>query len=299
MAKLNLDSAPNAQMIKDVQQKSAKEINTNVVVNLPISDIEENPDNELVFNMDDIKSLAKNISEDGFNGAIEVYKKDNGKYEISSGHRRFRAMQMLGKDSIPAIVCDEPSVTKKRRVLISSNINIRNMSPMDIARAIKYHYDTLLLESPDKKTRASENRLNALSEYFNMTVMNVTRYLKLNDLINEIQDLVAKRIIPWSVIISCADFDKEKQQIVFEEIDKYLQTHEKITGKVIENIINKNSADKPTVKTTSQPIDRQIYRIHRQLKLFSQENLVIADKDNLKKQISEIEDYIKAIKKKI
>lgn len=294
MAKINLDNAPNAQMIKDVQQKSAKEINTNVVVNLPLSEIDENPDNELIFNMDDIKALAKNIKEDGFIGAIEVYKKADGRFEISSGHRRYRAMQLLNKESIPAIVCDMPSDIKKRKTLIASNINTREMSAMDIARAIKYHYDTLKLENN------ADNKLNALSEYFNMTVMNITRYLKLIDLNKGLQELVAKKLVPWSSIILCADKPEAIQEKIHNDISVYLNDHDnKITGTVVENIINKYDKKKNKAMMQEQPVDKQMFRIHRLLRQFSQRELYITNKENMRKQISEIEEYIKLIKKQL
>ena len=298
MAKIDFNNAPNAKMLQDVQLKSAKEINTNVVVNLPLSEIDENPDNASVFNMDDIKFLAKNIKEEGFLGAIDVYKKSDGRYEIISGHRRYRAMTLLNKDSIPAIIHDELSCEKKRRKLISSNMNVRNMNPMDIARMIEYHRETLLLERADKKK--NEDILDQLATYFDMSRMNIVRYRKLISLIPELQNLVAEDKIGWTSIISCAEYDANEQKAICEKIKKYLQTHEKITAKTIENIVNKKSVEKAEVNNNSQtPIDRQFGRIHKKLRMYSQGEIIVANKNNLKKQISEIEKYIEEIKKKL
>ncbi len=306
MPKLNLNNAPTAQMLKSVQEKTVKELNSKTIINIPLSEIDENEDNEKIFNMTEIKALAKNIKEEGFIGAIEVYEKEDGRYEICSGHRRYRAMLMLNEETIPAIVSPMPSDLKKRRTLISSNINIREMSAMDIARALEYHYQTLMLEdsknkkkSTSEKYRSSENRLEVLSEYFNLSVMSVTRYLKLNKLMPDLQTYISEGKIPWTSIVSVADLEENEQKKVCDEVTKQLKTKMKLSAKDIDTILLHNTTKKKEPQPRSVTIDRSIYRIHKQLSTFAKESITVSDKEILLKNIAEIEEYIKQIKEKL
>lgn len=232
MPKLNLDNTPNAKMIKTVQEKSVMLANAKTVQDIPLDLIDENEDNSKVFNMNDIERLAENIRQEGFFGTIEVYQKENGRYEISSGHRRFKAMQLNGAATIPATVSPMPEYdTKKRRKLIASNINSRNMSPLDWARAIQYYLDTLAMEDAQKngRTISSEkryrsepghNRLNEASEYFGFNVVTLTRYIKLNELIPELQKMIEEEMLPWTSIWPAGTMPKEYQSRIYEDLTK-------------------------------------------------------------------------------
>lgn len=71
--------------------------NTANIVRIPLEEVHENPDNNKIFSMDKIDRLADTIEDEGFVGAIEVFKISDHYYEISSGHRRFEAMKMVGE----------------------------------------------------------------------------------------------------------------------------------------------------------------------------------------------------------
>lgn len=234
MPKINLENTPNAQMIKNVQEKSITRANAKTVQDIPLELIDENPDNSEIFNMEKIQKLAENIKQEGFFGTIEVYQKDDGRYEISSGHRRFRAVKMLGFKTIPATISQMPTLdTQKRRKLIASNINSRNMKPLDWARAINYYAETLLIEDanargkkyvPGQKYKASNN-LNVnvkTAEYFDMKEMTVIRYRSLCKLIPDLQAMVEDETIPWTSIWEVGNMDEEKQIEILKEISKMI-----------------------------------------------------------------------------
>ena len=96
--------------------------------------IDFHPDNEEIFGHDDIDYLAEEMNEEGFSGVIEVYEKVNGRYEISSGHRRYLAAKANNMTSIPSIVYpDTDEVTKSKRVIMK-NIHNRRMTPLKWAK---------------------------------------------------------------------------------------------------------------------------------------------------------------------
>jgi ParB family chromosome partitioning protein len=232
MPKFDLDNTPNAKMIKSVQEKSITQANAKTVQDIPLELIDENPDNSEIFNMEKIQKLAENIKLEGFFGTIELYRKEDGRYEISSGHRRYRAVKMLGYKTIPATVSQMPELdTQKRRKLIASNINSRNMKPLDWARAINYYAETLMIEDaqargvkyvPGQKYKASNN-LNINQEtakYFDMKEVTIIRYRALCRLIPELREMVEDETLPWTSIAEVGNMEGEQQNDILKEINK-------------------------------------------------------------------------------
>ena len=112
--KLNFDDDNSAKLVNKVIKKVEEDMD-NKKRDIEIDLIDMNNDNESVFGLDDIDYLAENIKEDGFSGAIAVYALDNGRYEISSGHRRYLAAKQLGMKTIPAIVSENvDDITKAK-----------------------------------------------------------------------------------------------------------------------------------------------------------------------------------------
>ena len=193
-------------------------LNTRII---PLSEIDENPINSEIFNMDKIRQLADCIESEGFVGAISVYKKPDGRYEISSGHRRFQAMKMLNRDTIPCIVYDMPDDIERGLRLLSSNINNREMGPMDWARSIKYYQDIKRKQKKDGDPNAYTGSLRTnVAEFFNLSEGQVSRYEALNKLIPELQEMVNNPIYPWNALARASILDNEGQKQLYNSLQK-------------------------------------------------------------------------------
>lgn len=216
MAKRNFSAAKNAGKVGDIINSSNMTGNAATVVDLDLNLIDENPDNEKIFDMGNIDELAENIEQYGFTGAIEVYKKEDvsGRYELSSGHRRFRAMKQLGRATIPAIIKKMPDEATRRHMLITSNTLNRELSYMDKARAIKYERDTYTMElASESGAEWSQNSdgeivadvpknvvMDKLSNEFKMSVNQIYKYLALLNADERIIDLIEQRRIPLDCV---------------------------------------------------------------------------------------------------
>ena len=184
------------------------------LIDIPLDQIDFNPDNTSIFNMGEIEHLAKTIQEEGYNDPILVYMKDDGRYEILSGHRRYEAMKLLNESTIPANVTDEkPSDTKRDLILLSSNIANRKLAPLDTARAIK-KYQSILDKDPNFKG----NKKAATAEYFGITQSNVQRYSVLLKLIPELQEYCKKPNFPYSSLSKAATLTKEEQKELLNKL---------------------------------------------------------------------------------
>ena len=185
-------------------------------VDIELSLIDKNEDNDKIFNMNDIEYLAKSIEEEGFYGAIEVFKKPNGRYEISSGHRRFEAMKYLHRESIPCIVNDMPDDYKVGIKLLSCNLKTRKLTPLDMARSIAYY------EQLEKKNGKKGNFSKKAAAFFNISEPQVYRFQVLLKLIPELQELADDPGFPYSALRSAVNLTPEAQLLLYNQINSFI-----------------------------------------------------------------------------
>lgn len=186
--------------------------NTNMEY-IDMSLIDENNINSDIYSMKNIEHLASIIKENGFNSPITVFKKRDGRYEIISGHRRFRAMLLLKEEKIPAFKVDAINDLEKKKQLISSNITSRQLSPYEMAKQIEL-YEDILKESGFKGEKRKE-----IARFFNMTESNVHRYKCLLKLIPELQELTKTPSFPYSSLRAVSSLSEDNQKEVYKTLE--------------------------------------------------------------------------------
>lgn len=209
MAKsFSLKNSKMAGRIQDIQKRSVEQGVT--ALNIPLNEIDSNPDNERIFSIENIGALAEEIDKNGFQGAITVFRKEDGRYEISSGHRRFLAMKMLEKETIPCIVMPMPDdEAKKADILLSSNFETRVLKPMDFAKGIQY-YENLHRRKRDFKGQIA----SFVAKSFHISESEYYRYKELNNLVPELQEAVNTGRVSYSAFRekACKDLTEEQQK---------------------------------------------------------------------------------------
>ena len=206
-------------ILKEVVKKNTEEGNTKIIKNIPLEDIEENPVNELIFNMDGIEQLADTIKHEGFTGSIEVVALPNGKYQIFSGHRRYRAVKLLGYPTIPCTIEDKPNDTMLMRKLLSSNIQTRKMLPLDYARAIT-EYEKVLKAEGFKGDKREE-----IARFFNTSGGQIYRYMAISRMIPRLQEMTNEPEFPYTAFLDANKFDKKQQEELADRIEHYMSEH--------------------------------------------------------------------------
>ncbi|MBK8804976.1 MAG: ParB/RepB/Spo0J family partition protein [Fibrobacteres bacterium] len=102
---------------------------------LHISQIQPNPfQPRKEFNQEELEDLAQSIREKGVFQPILV-RRQNNSYQIIAGERRFRASQLAGKDSIPALIRDQVSDRDMREVALLENIQRVQLNAIEEALA--------------------------------------------------------------------------------------------------------------------------------------------------------------------
>lgn len=201
------DKALGNSVIQEVGEETSRKANVPKIEYIDIDLLDENPDNENVFNMEGINQLKRSIEDNGFTGAVEVFKKPDGRYEISSGHRRVRAMKELGKKQVPCLVNSMPDDVVRAKRLLDSNITNRTLHPMDYARSIEYYTDYVLKPSGFKGHVDGK-----CAEYFNISVSAVYKYRSLLKMDPELQELADDPRIPFTGLVSAHRLSEESQK---------------------------------------------------------------------------------------
>lgn len=185
------------------------DVNEIIVKNIPLDKIDDDPNNQEIFSMNNIEELANFIDKVGFLGAIDVIRKDDGRYQIISGHRRVRAMRHLGRTEIPANICEEGKSTDRAHLLIGSNLLTRAISPMEKARA---YYYLLTVESGKKgKGKFNEAAFNEVSKTYGINKSMLSKVVRLVSLIPELQELLEAEVVSWTSVYQLSDLDEVTQ----------------------------------------------------------------------------------------
>ncbi|MGH0003633.1 ParB/RepB/Spo0J family partition protein [Pseudovibrio ascidiaceicola] len=116
--------------------KLADKQTTDRILCLPVLDVEPNP-NQVRKEFRDIDQLADSIQQTGLQQPILVSaKKQNGKYTIVNGERRWRAHVALKKETIKAIVSAAPGEAKRIEMELVENIQRDNLTPQEIGNSL-------------------------------------------------------------------------------------------------------------------------------------------------------------------
>lgn len=136
-----------------------KTIDGEVVVELPISHIDNNPDQPRKnFDPSALNELAQSIKTYGVIQPILVTKKGD-RYMIVAGERRFRATKLAEKKTIPAIVKDFTD-SEVKEIALLENIQRQDLNPIETARAMQELMDNYNWTQETLADRLGKSRPN-------------------------------------------------------------------------------------------------------------------------------------------
>lgn len=187
-------------------KKAVEEAEKNGVLEIDIKLIEMNPDQpRKVFNEEEIKGLAESIKENGLINPVTLREKD-GKYQIISGERRFRAFKFLERNTVPALVLKNIADSKMLELTLVENIQRADLNPIEIARSYKKLIYDLNIKQEELANRVGKSR---------SAVSNSMRIL---DLSENIQNLILEGKITEGHARAILSLPSEKDRENFAKI---------------------------------------------------------------------------------
>ena len=164
--------------------ESRAEAGLSKIRDIPLSDIDEFPDHPFKVNLDeDMEQLVDSIRRNGVMTPATVRQKEDGRYELVSGHRRRKACELAGLDSLPCEV-KELSRDEAVIVMVESNLQRTEILPSEKAFAYKMRLEAMkrqgqrsdLTSTPlVSKSRTNEELANNVGE----SREQIRRYIRL------------------------------------------------------------------------------------------------------------------------
>ena len=184
---------------------------------------------------DTLEELAQSIKQQGVLQPLVVRRLASGRYEIVVGERRWRAAQMAGLTTVPAVVRDLNN-NETAKIALIENLQREDLNALDQARG---------LQRLQKEFNLSQESLGEAVGKSRTAVANLLRLLKLS---SEVQELLEQGKLEMGHARALLSLD-ENQQIVFatEIIKKRFSVRE--TEKYVSVKKSKNT---PLITTTSK-----------------------------------------------
>lgn len=209
------------QRLEDTKQK----ITSETVVKIPVEKLVENSFNAEIP-VEDLNELAESVREVGLMNPVLVYAKEDGSYEIISGHRRVRAMRdILKYTEIPCIKKKYPSDVRTRfREHADANVQTRKNDVRFWQAEIKVARDILRDEG------FSGTKDEEVSEISSMlgkgaSKMQIYRYDGLKKLSQEVLALDRYGLSP-NTLYNAVGLDSHEQKLLADKITALMETSE-------------------------------------------------------------------------
>lgn len=169
--------------------------------------------------------MADSIKQYGVLVPVLVRPKDGGGYEMVAGHRRKKASELAGRESIPCIVRvldnDEATI-----IMVDSNFQRENISPSEKAFAYKMKLEAMKRQGQRNDLTCSQvgNKLDGkkssekLAEQIGESKNQIFRYIRLTELAPALRDMVDEKQIALNPAVELSYLAENEQNALLETI---------------------------------------------------------------------------------
>lgn len=254
--------------------ESREEAKLSKIRDIPISEIDEFPDHPFKVLMDeDMEQLVESIKRNGVMTPATVLLKEDGRYELISGHRRKKACELAGLETLK---CEVKELTRDEAIIVMVESNLQRSVILPSEKAFAYK---MRLEAMNRQAgRPSKDNLTPMVSDLDTTRTNeklgkevgesreqIRRYIRLTELVPEILQMVDERQIAFRPAVEISYLTEEQQYTLLEAMEyndatpslaqaikmkKYNQDG-KLTSEVIQSIMEEekpNQKEKPAFR---------------------------------------------------
>ena len=191
---------------------------------IPLELIDDFPDHPFkVRDDEDMIQLVESVKERGVITPATVRQKEDGRYELISGHRRKRVCELAGFEALRCEVVDldRDAATV---LMVESNYQRSQILPSEKAFAYKMRLEAMKRQagrpSKDNLVPVGLNFSRVeLSEQSGESQTQIQRYICLTNLVPELLDLVDEGKIKMRPAVELSYLDEDSQRAVVDEID--------------------------------------------------------------------------------
>ncbi len=221
--KLDLGLTAYDDLFKNEQELAESKLPK--IYDIPIELIDDFPDHPFKVKLDeDMDQLVESIKERGLITPITLRPKEDGRYEVVSGHRRKKACEIAGLSYVKADV-REMSRDEAIILMVESNLQRSVILPSEKAFSYKMRLEAMnrlpgrpsgnLTPVVSEKMRTNEELGKEVGE----SREQIRRYIRLTELIPNLLDLVDEGKIALRPAVELSYLSKDEQQMVFKQIE--------------------------------------------------------------------------------
>ena len=185
-----------------------------------------------------LEDMVDSIRENGILNPIIVLKKEDGAYEILSGHNRVNAARLANLKTVPCIVKKHLSEEEAYTYVIETNLMQRSFSdllPTEKALILKIRYEKIASQGKRNDLKNEIDRLNqgiiekenkaedktdsrkALGKEYSLSGASIARYLRLNELSDSWKQEVDNGKIGLTMAVDLSYLPKEIQEYLYQQ----------------------------------------------------------------------------------
>ena len=252
------------------------------VEEINISSIKDFPNHPFkVINDEKMQEMVKSVKEYGVILPVIVRPKEDGTYEMISGHRRKRACELAGIKQIRCIVKD---LTDDEATILMVDSNIQREEILPSEKAFAYKLKLEAMKHQGKRIDLEENETSTpvvsklrtdeiLGEEVGESRENIRRYIRLTYLIPELLEEVDNKRIAFSPAVELSYLEEDYQYVVLNKLQydevspslsqaitlKKMQQEGTISEEKIENLLDKEKPNqKEFIKIHNDRIEKYI-----------------------------------------
>ena len=204
--------------------ESRAEAKLSKIRDIPLSQIDEFPDHPFKVLMDeDMQQLVESIKRNGVMTPATVRLKEDGRYELVSGHRRKKACELAGLETLK---CEVKELTRDEAiiVMVESNLQRSTILPSEKAFAYKMRLEAMnrqgqrndLTSVPMAQKSEKKTSREKLGELVGESQDQIRRFIRLTELVPEILQMVDERQIAFRPAVEISYLTEEQQYTLLE-----------------------------------------------------------------------------------
>ena len=204
--------------------ESRAEANLSKIREIPIAEIDEFPDHPFKVLMDeDMEQLVDSVRRSGVMPPATVRQKEDGRYELISGHRRKKACELAGLETLK---CEVKELTRDEAIIVMVESNLQRTTILPSEKAFAYK---MRLEAMNRQGQRSDltscqvgSKLSSASEVAKKSgdsERQVFRFVRLTELVPEILMMVDERRIALNPAVELSYLTEGQQYTLLEAME--------------------------------------------------------------------------------